>query len=76
MARSTILKEEALQFALTLGQFEFTCSDGRQTACATGWNPIVEKMMGTEDQRRANAVKRLDIHEILGTKIMRQITLK
>jgi hypothetical protein len=39
-------------------------------------DPIVEKMMGTDDQRRANAVKRLDIREILGTKIMREITLK
>jgi len=39
-------------------------------------DPIVEKVMGTEDQRRATAVKRLDIREILGTKIMREITLK
>jgi hypothetical protein len=37
---------------------------------------IVEKVMGPEDQRRATAVKRLDIREILGTKIMREITLK
>jgi hypothetical protein len=39
-------------------------------------DPIVEKVMGTEDQRRATAVKRLDIREILGTKTMREITLK
>src|SRR5213596_2321861 len=39
-------------------------------------DPIVEKIMGTEDQRRATAVKRLDIREILGTKTMREITLK
>jgi hypothetical protein len=39
-------------------------------------DPIVEKAMGTEDQRRATAVKRLDIREILGTKTMREITLK
>jgi hypothetical protein len=39
-------------------------------------DPIVEKVMGPEDQRRATAVKRLDIREILGTKTMRQITLK
>jgi hypothetical protein len=39
-------------------------------------DPIVEKVMGTEDQRRDTAVKRLDIREILGTKTMREITLK
>ncbi|MDP9254025.1 MAG: hypothetical protein M3O66_03655 [Verrucomicrobiota bacterium] len=39
-------------------------------------DPIVEKVMGTEEQRRATAVKRLDIREILGTKTMREITLK
>jgi hypothetical protein len=39
-------------------------------------DPIVEKVMGSEDQRRTTAVKRLDIREILGTKTMREITLK
>jgi hypothetical protein len=39
-------------------------------------DPIVEKVMGSEDQRRAAAVKRLDIREILGAKTMREITLK
>ena len=39
-------------------------------------DPILEKVMGSEDQRRAMAVKRLDIREILGTKTMREITLK
>jgi hypothetical protein len=39
-------------------------------------DPIVAKVMGTEEQRRATAVKRLDIREILGTKTMREITLK
>ena len=39
-------------------------------------DPIVEKIMGTEEQRRETAVKRLDIREILGTKTMREITLK
>ncbi len=39
-------------------------------------DPIVEKVMGAEDQRRATAVKRLDIREIIGTKTMREITLK
>ena len=39
-------------------------------------DPIVAKIMGSQDQRRATAVKRLDIREILGTKTMREITLK
>jgi hypothetical protein len=39
-------------------------------------DPIVEKVMGSEDQRRTTAVKRLDIREIIGTKTMREITLK
>jgi hypothetical protein len=39
-------------------------------------DPILEKVMGSEEQRRATAVKRLDIREILGTKTMREITLK
>ena len=39
-------------------------------------DPIFEKVMGSEDQRRAITVKRLDIREILGAKTMREITLK
>jgi hypothetical protein len=39
-------------------------------------DPLVEKAMGSEDQQRETAVKRLDIREILGTKTMREITLK
>ena len=39
-------------------------------------DPILEKVMGSEAQRRDLAVKRLDIREILGTKTMREITLK
>ena len=39
-------------------------------------DPIVEKVMGSEEQRRTTAIKRLDIREILGTKTMREITLK
>lgn len=39
-------------------------------------DPLVEKVMGNEDQRRALAVKRLDVREILGTRTMREITLK
>ena len=39
-------------------------------------DPIVVKVIGSEDQRRATAMKRLDIREILGTRTMREITLK
>jgi hypothetical protein len=39
-------------------------------------DPIIEKVMGSEEQRLATATKRLDIREILGTKTMREITLK
>jgi hypothetical protein len=39
-------------------------------------DPVIAKVMGSEDQRRDLAVKRLDIREILGTKTMREITLK
>jgi hypothetical protein len=33
-------------------------------------------MVGTEDQQRQLAVKRLEIREIMGGKTMREITLK
>ncbi len=39
-------------------------------------DPIAAKMMGSEDQRRQLAVKRAEIREIVGTKLMREITLK
>src|SRR5438105_4358279 len=39
-------------------------------------DPVVAKVMGSEEQRRDLAVKRLDVREILGTKTMREITLK
>src|SRR5207237_5929587 len=39
-------------------------------------DPVIEKIMVTEDQRRATAVKRLDIREILGKKAMRVFILK
>lgn len=38
--------------------------------------PIANKIMGGEDQRRSTMVKRMDVREILGTKTMREITLK
>ena len=38
--------------------------------------PIFDKIMGTEDQQRQMAVKRVEIREIMGNKLMREITLK
>jgi hypothetical protein len=40
------------------------------------FDPIARKVEGTPDQQRATATKRLDIREILGNKLMREITLK
>lgn len=39
-------------------------------------DPVVAKVMGSEEERKELAVKRLDVREILGTKTMREITLK
>jgi hypothetical protein len=39
-------------------------------------DPIIAKVMGSEEQRTQMAVKRLEVREILGTKTMREITLK
>ena len=39
-------------------------------------DPIAAKAIGTEDQQRQLAVKRLEIREIMGGKTMREITLK
>ena len=40
------------------------------------FDPITRKVVGTIDQQQAIQVKRLDIREIMGTKLMREITLK
>jgi len=40
------------------------------------FDPIARKVVGTTDQQQAMAVKRLDIREIIGSKLMREITLK
>jgi hypothetical protein len=39
-------------------------------------DPIARKIEGTADQQRATQTKRLDIREIMGSKNMREITLK
>ena len=40
------------------------------------FDPIARKIEGSPDQQRATATKRLEIREILGDKLMREITLK
>jgi hypothetical protein len=40
------------------------------------FDPIARKVVGTAEQQQAIQVKRLDIREIMGTKLMREITLK
>ena len=40
------------------------------------FDPIARKVVGTTDQQQTIQVKRLDIREIIGTKLMREITLK
>jgi hypothetical protein len=39
-------------------------------------DPIDAKMVGSEDQQRQLAVKRLEIRDIMGDKLMREVTLK
>ena len=39
-------------------------------------DPIMGKVVGNQDAQRQMAVKRLDLREILGTKTMREVTLK
>jgi len=40
------------------------------------FDPIAQKIEGNLDQQRATATKRLEIREIFGGKLMREITLK
>jgi hypothetical protein len=39
-------------------------------------DPIARKLIGSQDVQRQGAVKRMEIREIMGTKLMREITLK
>lgn len=39
-------------------------------------DPIADKLIGNEDAQREGAVKRMEIREIIGDKLMREITLK
>jgi hypothetical protein len=40
------------------------------------FDPIARKVEGDLDQQRATQVKRLEIRDILGSKLMREVTLK
>ena len=40
------------------------------------FDPIATKLIGNEDVQREGAVKRMEIREIMGNKLMREITLK
>src|SRR2546430_14566755 len=40
------------------------------------FDPIARKIEGTPDQQRATQAKRLEIREIMGSKLMREIPLK
>jgi hypothetical protein len=40
------------------------------------FDPIAKKIEGSVEQQKQTAVKRLDLREILGAKLMREITLK
>jgi hypothetical protein len=40
------------------------------------FDPIARKIEGSPDQQRATATKRVEIREIIGDKLMREITLK
>jgi hypothetical protein len=39
-------------------------------------DPIADKIIGSEETQRQGAIKRMEIREILGNKLMREVTLK
>jgi hypothetical protein len=39
-------------------------------------DPIADKIIGNEDVQRQGAIKRMEIREIMGNKLMREVTLK
>jgi hypothetical protein len=39
-------------------------------------DPIVDKIIGSEEVQRQGAIKRMEIREIMGNKLMREVTLK
>lgn len=39
-------------------------------------DPVADKILGSEEMQRQGAIKRMEIREIMGDKLMREITLK
>jgi hypothetical protein len=39
-------------------------------------DPIADKILGSEETQRQGAIKRMEIREIMGNKLMREVTLK
>ena len=39
-------------------------------------DPIADKILGSEEVQRQGAIKRMEIREIMGNKLMREVTLK
>jgi hypothetical protein len=39
-------------------------------------DPIADKILGSEETQRQGAIKRMEIREIMGDKLMREVTLK
>ena len=39
-------------------------------------DPIADKILGSEETQRQGAVKRMEVREIMGNKLMREVTLK
>jgi hypothetical protein len=39
-------------------------------------DPITDKILGSEDAQRQGAIKRMEVREIMGNKLMREVTLK
>jgi hypothetical protein len=39
-------------------------------------DPIADKILGSEEAQRQGAVKRMEIREVMGNKLMREVTLK
>jgi hypothetical protein len=39
-------------------------------------DPIADKILGSEEVQRQGAIKRMEVREIMGNKLMREVTLK
>jgi len=39
-------------------------------------DPIGDKILGSEEMQRQDTIKRMEVREIMGDKLMREVTLK